>query len=96
MRPLDGDQRIALSVLAFLSNCHNERMEVVAGTLKTPMAVLNPAIKALVDSGYVTLTTQEGQPRSMDVIQITAQGQTYFLERVTQLSRLIALMDDDE
>jgi len=39
MRQLEGDQRIALSVLAFLSNCHDERMEVVEETLKTPMAV---------------------------------------------------------
>jgi len=91
-----GDQRIALSILAFMSNCHHERVEVIEAALKTPMAVLLPSLKALAAADYVTIKADKKQSPGMDVIEITAIGQAYFLERVSQLEKLVDLMDDSQ
>jgi len=89
-----GDQRTVLSILAYLSNCHSERVEVLEAILKVPMAVVRPALEGLKASEYVVITTEKSKRNRGDIVEITQAGQAYFLERVTHLKNLIALMSD--
>lgn len=89
-----GEKRCALMVLAFLSTCHNERLDALQDQLCLPMAMLTPCLQALKEAGYIRFSFGAADKFQISV-HITPLGQAYFVETTRHLRALVSLLDDE-
>lgn len=90
---LQQDQRIVLSVLAFLSACESERHFALQEKLDIPCAVLDPSLARLQAADYICVaSTPLERAGEGHLYKITDTGRAYFLEKVGQLKMLIDLL----
>ena len=90
------DQRVALSVLAFLSACESERYVSLQKKLDIPGAALDPSLACLEAADYIAVTSTPLAGAEEDhLFKITETGRAYFLEKINHLKTLIDLLDDE-
>ena len=91
------DQRVTLSVLAFLSACESERYFSLQEKLDIPGAALDPSLACLEAADYIAVTsTRLAGAQEDHLFKITETGRAYFLEKISHLEALIDLLDDED